>query len=248
MTRPILAVVTAISIMGLSACDTGNATGQASGPAATGWTTAPAIQTAAVGADSLTLRGQAAPGARIVLRAQPGVAYAVGADDEGRFDIRIRRPDVDTLFVVETQVGQDAAPAPGRLLVSRDPGGPVALIAPGVPTVRLDPGQGLDVIDSDGRTRVASGRAPAGTRIGVAVEGGAPREVTANAQGRWTLDLGSTGNPPLTVSVAGVTHVYPGDGRGETDAVLEDVGAGKALRWSLSPTSRQTSWFLNRSR
>lgn len=121
--------------------------------AQSGWTLPPSIEAAERQGTSLRIRGRAAPAGRIVLRGAGSTAYAVSADDQGRFEVRIAVPSTDTLFVIETQSGQVGFPAPYRLLVSTHPTGPIALVGSGVSSIRLDITQGLDVVDSDGGRR-----------------------------------------------------------------------------------------------
>lgn len=210
-----------------------------------GWVTPPTIDTVVREPFGLTVRGRAAPAARVVLRGAGDIAYAAGADAAGRFEIRIRPPTADSLFVVETQVGEAAAPAPYRLLVSRDLEGPIALVGPGAPTRRLDPGPGLDVIDGDGRTRVASGRAAPGTAVAVAVGTGEAFTPRVGPDGRWSLVVPSA--DVRTITVAGRDFSPPGGTGGAVDEPsLTPTPGGWRFVWRLSPTSRQTSWFPDR--
>ncbi len=209
-----------------------------------GWVTPPMIDSVARGPTSLIVRGRAAPMGRVVLRGAGETAYAAGADDQGRVELRIQPPAVDTLFVVETRNGQDAAPAPQRLLVSRDPAGPIALLAAGAPTRRLDRDGALDVVDSDGRALLASGRAAPGTSVSVAVGGGAATEALTGDDGRWSLMLAASGGAPVDITVAGRRYRYPGPGAAPTEGfALEAVEGGWRASRRLSPASRQSSWF-----
>ena len=236
MKRPILAILTAALLVGCGAPEPATITSDA---LASGWVTPPMIETVERGANGLRVRGGAAPGGRVVLRDEGGVASAISADDAGQFEIRIAAPAQDTLFIVETQVGEDTAPAPYRLLVARDPAGPVALIGPGGATRRLDPAGGLDVIDSDGRALVASGRAAAGTQVAIGV-GGQSSTVVAGPDGRWSLTL-----PPGTASSVGVdqqTFVWPTEVP-DAEGRLTPAPGGWWFTWQVSPTSSQASWF-----
>lgn len=235
------AALTAAGLIGLMACS-----GPADEPAqaavaASAWVTTPMIQAAERTPQGLTLRGLAAPSGRVVVRAGGGVAYATGADDQGRFALGIAVPAVDTLFVLETQNGQDASPAPYRLLVTRDPAGPVALLTPGAPTQRLDRAGPLDVIDSDGRAELVSGRATPGARIPLTLGSGAPLEVVTGVNGRWVEPIGSGtasiavgerayARPALSGSAAGPVSVTP-------------QGAGRVVSWTTPGGSTQQSWF-----
>ncbi len=248
MTRGIVGVMLVTGLIVLSGCGGDPTVGAASNPAVEGWVAAPVIDGAIRTASTLTLRGQARPGSRVVLRGEPGTAFAVNAGDDGRFEVRMRPPATDVFYVIEVQTGQDAVPSPFRLLVPGDPGGPIALIAAGSPTRRLDPGAGLDVVDSDGRSRVASGRAAPRTTISVEVDGRSPLTTTTDKEGRWSVGLDGRSGGPVTISVAGQSYVYPGvePSDGETGRLVV-AGQGRAVRWSLSETAQQTSWFPDQS-
>ena len=134
--------------------------------AAEGWTRPPMIRAVRRIPGGLVFTGEAEPGARVVLRSESGPAHAAAADDEGRFEIRVVGPTGDLLLRPETQVGQDASPAPERLLIIAGGRGPVAILRAGGPTRRLDRAPSLGAEDSDGRMRRVSGRvAPGGPPV-----------------------------------------------------------------------------------
>lgn len=244
MTRPIVLLVFASVLATMAGCGRDPQDNPVADVQAGGWVEAPVIDRASRDAAGLRVSGLASPGSRIVIRGDARTAFAVGTDDDGRFNLLVPSPQTDTLYVVEIQAGEDAVPAAARLLVAGDPAGPVALISPGAPTRRLDPGSGLDVIDSDGRTRIASGRSAAGKGIAITVGDGDPVTATANPAGRWTLNLGASLATPVTLSVEGVPHVYPGEARSDApDNRLTPNGNGVTLFWRLSDTARQSSWF-----
>lgn len=212
-----------------------------------GWVTPPQIEGVERNASGLLVRGHAAPQGRVVLRAAGGTAYAVGADANGRFDLQVRSPATDTLFLVETQDGQDASPAPYQMLVSRDPAGPTALLSPGAPTRRLGQAGPLDVVDSDGHALLASGRAQPGSSVAVSVAGREPVQVHVGPDGRWSLALTSEGAGAAEIVVAGRRYAYPGPalGGGGAGAGLAIVSnpQGWSVSWPVEPRSRQGSWF-----
>jgi hypothetical protein len=186
------------------------------------------------------LTGHADPGGRVVLRATGGVAYAVGADEAGRFQVRIAAPATDTLFDVQSQQGQQAQPAPTRLLVTADPAGPVALVALGQASRRLDTAGTVDAIDSDGRARLVSGRAAPDAEVAV-VAGGQALSIPTDAEGRWTLSL-PAGSGPLAVD--GSVVLDPGAATPPTDGVsVERLAGGWRLGWRASDGAGQSSWF-----
>lgn len=246
MTRGIVAVVlTGILISG-GGCGRATSGDSASEVAANGWLAAPVIETASRSPGAVALQGRASPRSRVVLRGETDTAFAVSADDDGRFTIRMGGPAVDGLYVIEVQDGETAVPSPFRLLVAGDPSGPIALIGAGSPTRRLDPGTGLDVIDSDGRSRIASGRAAPGTSVSITIAGRSPLRATAGADGRWSVAVGgASGAASLTVD--DLAYAYPGDGLIDGVDRLQRVEDGFGLRWSLSETAQQTSWFPDRS-
>jgi len=249
MTRPIVVLMLVMVLSAAASCGRDPQGSAVAGLEAAGWVKAPVIDSAKRATAGLMVSGQASPGSRIVIKGDRGTAFAVGTGEDGRFDLLVPSPQTDTLYVVEVQAGEDAVPAAARLLVAGDPAGPVALISPGSPTKRLDPGAGLDVVDSDRRTRVASGRAAAGQRVAIVIDGGEVITVTANETGRWSLNLGPIRSPASTITVDGLTHVFPGESG--PDAPIDRLmpaGGGTILRWRLSDTAEQNSWFARDSR
>lgn len=212
---------------------------------AASWVTTPLIKTAQRTPSGLMLRGVTAPAGRVVVRGQAGVAYATSADEQGRFALRIASPATDTLFVVETQIGQEAAPAPYRLLVTRDVGGPIALLTAGGPSLRLDPTGPLDVIDSDGRAWLASGRGGLGQNVSVSTAGRTAIEIPVQPDGRWVAPM--QGGAP-EISVGGQSYVRPNAGRPEAVAGLTvtPVSGGYLVIWPTSDAAPQSSWFPDR--
>lgn len=240
------ALACAVAVVALGACSAPeNAPAQA--PAgAEAWVTTPLIQRAERSDQGLILRGGTAPSGRVVVRAAGGVAYATGADAQGRFVLRVGPLASDTLFVVETQNGQEAAPAPYRLMVMADVTGPIALLTPGGPSRRLDQAGPLDVIDSDGQALLASGRADPGSSVSVSING-IKHQLRAGSDGRWVAPVegGATqiavgerlySRPAQSVSPPG----------GELTAT--SVSGGRLVRWATSPEAWQSSWFPDQLR
>ncbi|MDB5420137.1 MAG: hypothetical protein JWR59_84, partial [Brevundimonas sp.] len=213
-------------------------------PEASAWVTTPMIQAAERAGDGLILRGVTAPSGRVVVRASGGVAYATSADNQGRFVLRIGAPAADTLFVVETQNGQEAAPAPYRLLMTRDPGGPIALLTPGGPSLRLDGAGPLDVIDSDGRALLASGRVAPGGTVALAMDDGVERSLGAGPDGRWVAPMARASS----VTVGGHRYESPAPGGGAASAPLSvtATSGGNLVVWTTTRGAAQSSWFPNR--
>lgn len=237
MKRPIASTLAAAVVLMLSAC------GEQAQPAAeatqeTGWVMPPEIDAVASSGRELIVRGQASPLGRVVVSGAGDLAYAVGADAEGRFELRVPRPAHDTLFLVEARAGQAGFPAPYRLLIGADPSAPIALLAIGAPTQRLDSGSGLDAVDTDGRAAFVSGRAAAGAEV--VIEGSVQRTVTADEAGRWRLAGSGDGTTPITVD--GRAYA-PAPGAAATPDTLQRTGAGWSIVWSSPGGGRQSTWF-----
>lgn len=218
---------------------------KARAPAAVGgWTRPPMIRSVRRIPGGLAFSGQAEPGARVVLRSDTGPAHAAAADDQGRFEIRMTAPVGDLLLRPETQVGQDAAPAPERLLIIAGGRGPVAILRAGGPTRRLDRAPALGAVDSDGRMRLVSGLgAPDGASLEVSA-GGEGGPVEPDAAGRWSLVLTPSAGPD-EIRVGGRAFTWPGEGAG--DAVdgtrVERAGAGWRVVWRGPAGGRQSTWL-----
>ncbi len=209
-----------------------------------GWTRPPLIGSVRRSPGGLVFSGQAEPGARVVLRSDSGPAHAAAADDQGRFEIFMTAPAGDLLLRPETQVGQDAAPAPERLLIVAGGRGPVVILRAGGATRRLDRAPALGAVDSDGRMRLVSGRsAPDGAPIDLQA-GGESGRVTPDSSGRWSLVL-TPSDGPDQIRVGGRTFVWPGTGAGRADAGMsvERAGAGWRVVWSVPAGGRQTTWL-----
>lgn len=244
MKRPIasrLAAILAPALaLGVAAC------GQPAPPAEeaapiSGWIMPPAIDAVAASGADLMISGHAAPQGRVVVSGAGGLAYAAGADAEGRFELRVPRPAQDTLFVVEARAGEIGLPAPYRLLIGSDPQAPIALLAIGAPTRRLDPAPSLDAVDSDGRAAFLSGRAPSGRAV--VVGGAADRPVVADAEGRWRLTGVGDGAADVVVDGARYSPLPIGGG---PPGVLERAGTGWRIVWVSPGGGRQTTWFPDR--
>lgn len=208
----------------------------------TGWVMPPEIDEAVASGRELIVRGRASPLGRVVVSGAGGLAYAVGADTEGRFELRVPRPAQDTLFVVEARVGQEGFPAPYRLLIGADPQAPIALLAIGAPTRRLDAAPGLDAVDTDGRGAMVSGRSA--PKAQVVIEGGMERRARADDTGRWRLAGSGDGTTPIRV---GGFPYAPAPGGAAKPGTLERAGAGWRIAWSSPGGGRQSTWFPDRA-
>lgn len=206
------------------------------------WVMSPEIDAVASDGRELLVRGHASPLGRVVVSGAGDLAYAVGADDQGAFELRVPRPARDTLFVVEARVGQEGFPAPYRLLIGADAQAPVALLEIGAPTRRLDGGLGLDAVDTDGQAALVSGRAAANSEVQVG--GGAERIARADATGRWRLAQSGDGTAPI--QVGGVSYA-PAPGPSVQPDTLERAGAGWRIAWTTHGGGRQWTWFPDRA-
>jgi hypothetical protein len=221
------------------------ATEKARVPAAVeGWTRPPMIRTVRRFPDGLVFTGQAEPGARVVLRSDSGPAHAAAADDQGRFEIRMAAPVGDLVLRPETQVGQDAAPAPERLLIIAGGRGPVAILRAGGATRRLDRAPALGAVDSDGRMRLVSGLGAAGGAPVEVSAGGEGGPVEPDVTGRWSLVLTPSAGPD-EIRVGGRAFTWPGEGAGDAAAGtrVERAGAGWRVVWRGPAGGRQTTWL-----
>jgi hypothetical protein len=233
MKRSIVLLMTA----GLSVAACGDdAPGPAASNAEKAWVTPPVIETAEIRGASLVIGGAASPSGRIVLVAPGGQVFAAAADERGRFSLVTPRPNADTLFTAEVQVGQARYPAPGRLLVSSALGGPIAFVSAGAPTRRFDPAPALDAVDSDGRATFLSGRGRASAVV--TVTAGVQRPIEVGADGRWSA--APVGLPSVVV-VDGQSFVPSVGVEGEDG--LSATPGGWRLIWTAPGGARQATWF-----
>jgi hypothetical protein len=177
-----------------------------------------------------------------VLRGESGAAYAAAANDQGRFEIRMAVPSGDLLLRPETQVGQDAAPSPDRLLILAGGRGPLAILRPGGATRRLDAAPALGAVDSDGGARLASGRVQTPATPLVVATGGETVRVTPDAAGRWSLMLTPAGGSD-EIRVDGQTFLWPGVGGSGEGLQVERAGQGWRIGWPGPSGGRQTTWL-----
>lgn len=211
------------------------------------------IQTVVINAvqrvgSNVVVRGQAAPGARVVLRGPLGGAVAASADERGAFQLRMPAPAVDQLYRAEVQAGQDAARGVDWLLISSAPNGVLAVLIPGDASRRLDRGGLIQAIDHDGRVMLASGRASPGATVELALDGRPAATATAGADGRWAANLGAEGSGAVRLTAragsAAAEVMYPGPGATQTTALtLEERSGGTGVTWAGPDGARQTAWF-----
>lgn len=207
-----------------------------------GWTRPPMISAVRRVSGGLVFIGEAEPGARVVLRSDSGPAHAAAADDRGRFEIRMTPPAGDVLLRPETQVGQDAAASPDRLLIVAGGRGPVAVLTLGRASRRLDRAPPLGAVDSDGRMRLISGRsAPTGPPLEIQA-GGQAGGAAPDASGRWSLTFTPSAGPD-EIRVGERTFIWPGEGQADGALRVERAGEGWRVMWTGPAGGRQTTWL-----
>ena len=208
-----------------------------------GWTATPRISTVEIQGEGLVIRGDASPGARVVLRGDQDVAFAAAADRAGRFELRVATLPSAVLLTPEVQIGQLPTPGPEQLVLADEGRLLAALLIEGGASRRLSRGPILDSVDGDGRGLVVSGRAGAGVKVAVSADGGAVQEVTADEQGRWVAALTGVGDRPASIAAGEKAFAYPGPAAEDGLNRVARAGAGWRVTRALSASARQTSWF-----
>ncbi|MDZ4114371.1 MAG: hypothetical protein U1E18_32890 [Brevundimonas sp.] len=243
MKRAMLLMAAAVLAGGATACSqTPPEQTGGDAPAPREWARPPVVQRVERAGSTLTVSGVADAEARVVLRGDDGDAYAAAADPRGRFEIRLPAPEGHLLLRPETQVGQDTAPSPDRLLILEAGRGPIVVLRPGGPTRRLDAAPALGAIDSDGRMRLASGRTPAEGEVVEVQSGGETVQVAPDAEGRWSVILPAREGPDL-IRVGGREFPWPGEAAGSSALMVERMESGWRIRWSGPGGAGQTTWL-----
>lgn len=242
MKRAILSLVAALA-GAAAACSPAPPERDKTGPeAAGGWTRPPAIQRVERAGSALVVSGVAETDARVVLRSDDGAAFAASADSRGRFEIRLPAPEERLLLRPETQVGQDTALSPDRLLILAGGQGPIAVLRAGGPTRRLDAAPALGAIDSDGRMRLASGHVARGTDQVEVRSGGETVQVAPDAEGRWSVMLAPHDGPD-EIQVGGRAFLWPGDAPASAPLSVERLESGWRIQWTGPAGARQSTWL-----
>lgn len=236
--RNVLCAVIALSVAsGLTACgDRAAETTVGDGAATSGWAIPPRIDSVVRSQATLIFRGQAQPGGRVVLRSTDGAAYAAVADDKGAFDIRMAAPAGSVTLTPETQVGQEASPAPQRLVILDGGRGPITLLTPGAPARRLNAAPSLGAVDADGRSVLVSGKAAPGGDVQIQIDDRSPVSVQVGPDGSWSLPVDGVG--PRRIAVEGDVFAYPG-GVGPAGR----AGEGWRVDWTAPDGARQSTWL-----
>jgi hypothetical protein len=227
-----------VGVLALTGCRPAPESRSVVGSATDGWIGGPRVERVLRRGDLIVVSGTTEPLGRVVLTGGDGVVYAAGADEQGHFDVRVPTPARAELLAVKAQVGQIAYPAPYRLLIAADPSGPLALLAIGAPSRRLDAGPELDAIDSDGRSALVSGRGAPESRIAIGVP--EPATVPTDSAGRWTVAVNALSDGAIRVGSESFAPppLVPG---GEDS--LERAGKGWLLTWRGTGGGRQVTWF-----
>lgn len=239
MKRPIALAL--CGVLMLAACGRGDDAAETKGVEPDSWPAPPAVRTVILEGTTLVIRGVSSPAGRVVLRQDAGPGYAVTADTEGRFEIRLPRPTTDLVLAPELQVGQHAAEAPETLVVLGEGAGPAALLRPGASARRLGGLGALDSIDSDAGVLIAGGRAPAGSAVQIEASGRRLQAV-ADAGGEWTQILGPATGPQRIV-VGGQPYDYPGAVSGSGGVTAMRAGDGWRVVWTLPGGAGQSTWL-----
>ena len=226
----------------LAGCGRASPAAQEERAAEAAWRMPPRVETVQVTRGRIVLTGTAQPGARVVMRDGAGTAHAATAGADGDFEIDLEAPGQALLLRPEDQDGQRALPAPEMIVVTPD--GAAAALSPGVASRRLDAGQGLGAVDSDGRMVIVTGRtgadrAPARVRVG----GGQEMEVAGDARGVWTVRADASG-PFVAITVDGTEFRAP---LGGTAPGAITIGAdGTRIGWSAPDGAVLTTWIPRR--
>jgi hypothetical protein len=96
-------------------------------------------------------------------------------------------------------------------------------------------------VDSDGRMRMASGRAANSAPVLVQAAGDSVR-VTPDAKGRWSLTLGPADGPD-EIQAGGTGFAWPGEAGGGASPRVERAGQGWRVVWTGSGGARQSTWL-----
>ena len=244
MKRAMLSMIAAVVAIGAPACSPAppeQDQNRAAEPVGD-WARPPVVDGVERTGTGLVVNGAAEPEARVVLRSDEGAAFAATADSRGRFEVGLPAPSEHLLLRPETQVGQDAAPSPDRLLILAAGQGPIVVLRPGGATRRLDAAPALGAVDSDGRVRLASGRAVPGPATIEVESGGETVQVAPDAQGRWSVMLAPHEGPDQ-IRVGGRGFLWPGQAPPSADLTVERSEAGWRISWAGPGNARQSTWL-----
>ncbi len=216
--------------------------------AASSWIMPPSVGSVRADGAELVVSGRADPGGRVVLRTPDGRAYAAVADTGGEFEIRMTATE-GVVLTPEAQLGQQAVPAVGRLLILDAASAQAVLLSPGGASTRLGASPALASIDHDGRAAILSGRGAPNSEIVVDVGGRGPARLTTDAAGGWQVGL--EGLPPSVVTIGTEVFAIPPLASDRIDTApgtvnREDREGGTLLRWQTPDGAPQTTWLPRR--
>ncbi len=189
---PVAALLIAAILSGCGAPAPPASDAAAGPPADSAYTQSPRVTGAQFAAASVTLSGQASPGARVRLGPPEGEARYAQADGEGKWALALP-------VMAEPRIFGLSATAEGRQLQSEGyliltPSGKAAVLRAGAGALRLDPQPAASIgafdFDQQGGA-VVSGRAPAGATVMLRLDGFQVAEGRADAGGRFSISLTS---------------------------------------------------------
>lgn len=183
------------------------------------------------------VHGVASPGGRAVFAGDNGESFAVMADEQGHFQLRLAGDADGVLLQPRLQIGSSSVTGPGLLFVSSQEAGVAAVLFAGEAAYRLTGAGPLDSVDADNETLIVSGRASGGDDA-LYVDG---REVPVvpNEEGRWAVVVPNPGGT-VVLSFAGHQYQFPGTAG---DAVSAPSGGGWMVRRQLGGEAVQSTWF-----
>ncbi len=155
---------------------------------------APPVVTAVSAAQNgaSVINGASGPGARIRAVTAEGKAYGATAGDDGHFALTIPRAAEPELLWLSTQGDRRSVEAEGWLFVPPDAPTRAVVLRPGAPARPLNTTAGLiAAVDFDGAGGAAvAGMAAPGAEVSIALDGGRPVAVRADARGAFGARFG----------------------------------------------------------
>lgn len=234
-------VATAVVILALplSGCGSEAGEGKLQDEASVGWPQPPSVSEVVWNGSLAGLSGVAAPAARVVFSGERGEAYAVTADQEGRFMLWIEVPQGGLILNPRVQVGQVGVEGQGVLFLASDPVPVAAILFSGEGAYRLDGKGPLDSVDSDGSAMIVTGRKVSDRAISLNV-GGQSIPVTPNDDGRWAV-VATPGGGPVDIALDGMSYRFGGSMQGTETRFHSE--SGWVIRRNVGGRAVQTTWL-----
>ncbi|MEH6664438.1 MAG: Ig-like domain-containing protein [Brevundimonas sp.] len=214
----------------------------------TSWAAPARLETAAFGADGVTLTGTAAPGDRVVLTDRAGVSVAATAGADGLFSLLLPPSGEVTLHQAEIQSRGSQARTGEWLVVQPGPRPVAALVAPGAATIPLNRTRLLAAVDYDGAGVLVSGSARPGQTVRTSLDGGPPKPVIADQTGRHVARFPAVPPGPRRLRVEtddGAQDVVLVLGRPSDGLRAAVSGAATRIDWPTPGGGFQASWILH---